>query len=304
METQTLTAIRSAYQRPTWADRLETAYRSARERLLGVDTRIFDRTIQYYRDAKGVAMTRAEALGRALDKQRHKDMWFRRERGSVDDIRQFYQEADVYPFRQPFNKRRGGYRWYLDLVGHVERPSILEYGCGSAVLTEYLMRQRPDARFTVADIPSTTLEFVKWKRQALGLPYEILTIGLGRAGIPLSGEYDLIICQDVLEHTPNPLEIATAFVEHLSVGGVLVVDFLNAPGGENLREAVDQRESVKALLRSRLHPLKAIDDGGGNNGLYVRTAAEHGPGSGRAAGGAVTGPARSGVTTSAGALAP
>ncbi len=272
MQPQLLAAIRSAYQHPTLADRIETAYRTTRERIMGVDTRIFDQTIRYYREVKGVNMSRADALGRALDKQRHKDMWFQRERGSIQDIRQFYQEADVYPFRQPYNKRRGGYRWYLELIRHVARPSILEYGCGSAVLTEYLLRRRPDARFTVADIPSTTLEFVQWKQKTLGLPYEILTIGLGREGIPLRNEYDLIICQDVLEHTPNPFEIVSAFIEHLSVGGVLVLDFMNAPGGENLKAAVDQREAVKEALRNRLHPLKAIDADGGNNGLYVKVA--------------------------------
>lgn len=273
MQPQLLAAIRSAYQHPTLADRIETAYRTTRERIMGVDTRIFDQTIRYYREVKGVTMTRANALDRALDKQRHKDMWFQRERGSIQDIRQFYQEADVYPFRQPYNKRRGGYRWYLELIRHVARPSILEYGCGSAVLTEYLLRRRPEARFTVADIPSTTLEFVQWKKQTLGLPYEILTIGLGREGIPLRNEYDLIICQDVLEHTPNPFEIVSAFIDHLSVGGVLVLDFMNAPGGENLKAAVDQREAVKEALRTRLHPLKAIDADGGNNGLYVKVAA-------------------------------
>ncbi len=273
MQQQLLAAIRSAYQHPTLADRIETAYCTTRERIMGVDTRIFDQTIRYYREVKGVTMTRADALDRALDKQRHKDMWFQRERGSIQDIRQFYQEADVYPFRQPYNKRRGGYRWYLELVRHVARPSILEYGCGSAVLTEYLLRRRPDARFSVADIPSTTLEFVQWKKQALGLPYEILTIGVGREGIPLRNEYDLIICQDVLEHTPNPFEIVSAFIDHLSVGGVLVLDFMNAPGGENLKAAVEQREAVKEALRTRLHPLKAIDADGGNNGLYVKVAA-------------------------------
>lgn len=269
---QLLSEIRAAYQRPTLADRFETAYRSARERLLGVDKRIFDHTIRYYHEAKGVTMTREEALQRALDKQRHKDLWFRRDRGSIDEIRQFYQEADVYPFRQPFNKRRGGYRWYLDLVQHVPRPSILEYGCGSAILTEYLLHHRPDARFSVADIPSTTLEFVKWKQRTLRMPYQILTIGEGPDGIPLRADYDLIICQDVLEHTPNPLEIVTAFADHLTEGGVLILDFLNAPGGENLTAAVEQREAVKDLLRTRLRALKAIDDDGGNNGLYVRLA--------------------------------
>ena len=34
---------------------------------------------------------------------------------------------------------------------------------------------------------------------------------MGKEGIPLARSYDLIVRQDVLEHTPNPLEIVTSF---------------------------------------------------------------------------------------------
>jgi 2-polyprenyl-3-methyl-5-hydroxy-6-metoxy-1,4-benzoquinol methylase len=182
----------------------------------------------------------------------------------------FYQEADVYPFRQPYLKRHGGFRWYRRLVGHLPAPSVLEYGCGSAALTEYLLAKYPEARFSVADIPSVTLDFVIWKKETYGLAYKVLTIGAGKQGIPLVDKYDLIICQDVLEHTPNPLEIVSSFVEHLAPGGVLVTDFMNAPEGENLVEAANQRDAVKQLLREKLVVAKAIDEAGGDDGLYQK----------------------------------
>ena len=140
----------------------------------------------------------------------------------------------------------------------------------SAVLTEWLAQRFPHCRYTVADIPSTTLEFVTWKQAHFNPAYRILTIGPGKEGIPLDERYDLIICQDVLEHTPNPLEIVSSFIEHLSVGGVLVMDFLNAPGGENLQAAVEQREAVKQVLSQRLIALKAIDVPARSDGLYVK----------------------------------
>ena len=58
----------------------------------------------------------------------------------------------------------------------------------------------------------------------------------------------------------------------MSVRGVLVIDFLNAPGGENLQAAIGQRESVKQFLKETLIALKAIDEPSGNNGLYVKDA--------------------------------
>jgi 2-polyprenyl-3-methyl-5-hydroxy-6-metoxy-1,4-benzoquinol methylase len=200
----------------------------------------------------------------------HKQLWFSKDRESIKDKMDFYKEVDIYPFRQPYLKRFGGMRWYRYLVKHFKCPSVLEYGCGSAILTEYLLEKFPTLKYTVADIPSTTLEFVKWKKATYGYPYEILTIGVGKDGIPLRKPYDLIICQDVLEHTPNPLDIVISFTRNLSLGGVLVVDFLAAASGENLTEAVEQREDVKIYLKENLAAVKAIDEPVGNDGLYTK----------------------------------
>ncbi len=263
--------LRRLYRRRfTIRDLIEKTARRTRERFLGVDCRIFEKTIGFYREVHHQDFSPQEALQRALSKHVHKAGWDVRPRTTIEEKLHFYQEVHVYPFRQPYNKRLGGYRWCRELVRHKPRPIILEYGCGSAVWTEYLLERFPECHFVVADIPSVTLDFVQWKKRACGLGYEVLTIGMGKEGIPLRGEYDLIACQDVLEHTPNPLEIVTAFIHHLSPQGVLLVDFLNAPGGENLPEAVAQRESVKDLLRRRLIPIKAIDDDGTVDGLYLK----------------------------------
>lgn len=254
----------------TWLDLIEKSWRHLRELVLGVDRRIFEKTIRFYKDVHGWHISPREALQHALNKQAHKQAWFARSRDSLEDRMHFYKEVHVYPFRQPYNKRFGGYRWCRELVRHRPHPVILEYGCGSAVWTEHLVERFHECQYVVADIPSTTLEFVTWKKRTYGYPYEILTIGPGKEGIPLNREYDLIVCQDVLEHVPNPLEVVTAFVSHLSEGGVLLTDFLNAPGGENLPESAEQRDAVKALLERSLVPIKAIDDQGTVDGLYVK----------------------------------
>jgi SAM-dependent methyltransferase len=275
MDPAGLERIRRAYY-PRWhplADHGERAARRAREALCGVDLSIFDDARAFFRDCRGEDLSPRQALERARDKKRHKQAWFVRARESVDAIMQFYREVDVYPFRQPYLHRFGGFRWFLNLVRHVPHPRVLEYGCGSAVLTEYWLRHAPHGRYSVADIPSTTQDFVMWKRARYGYPLTMLTIGPGRAGIPLREPYDLIVCKDVLEHTPNPLEIAEAFCAHLAPGGVLVLDFLNSRKGENLERAWQQRDAVKALLKADLIALKAIDEPRGYDGLYVKDAA-------------------------------
>jgi 2-polyprenyl-3-methyl-5-hydroxy-6-metoxy-1,4-benzoquinol methylase len=271
MDNRIIQVVLSSYGYNTsWMDIVEVYYSRIKESICGVDCRIFGHTIRFYKEVKGIEMSPKEALARARDKQRHKEAWYSQERQGIADKMHFYLETDVYPFRQPYLKRHGGFRWYRNLVGHVKTPSILEYGCGSAVLTEYLSKKYKTCFFTVADIPSITLEFVKWKKKALGYSYEILTIGAGKEGIPLIKKYDLIVCQDVLEHTPNPLDIVSSFIEHLAPKGVLIMDFMNAPGGENLNEAVAQRDAVKRILKERLIVLKAIDEQAGYDGLYMK----------------------------------
>lgn len=270
MDTTLRKRIKHVYDQWPLADVLESRYKRLREKCWGIDCRIFDKTIRYYQEVKGQTISHAEALQRALNKERHKQAWLSRDRQNVQDIMAFYQEIDVYPFRQPYVHRLLPYRWYVRLVDHMRQPSIVEYGCGSAVLTEKLLAAFPQCTYTVADIPSVTLEFVRWKKTTYQYPYTILTISPGKEGIPLTRSYDLIICQDVLEHTPNPLDIVTAFVQHLSPGGVLVMDFINAPGGENLVQAVAQRDAVKSYLQAHLGVLKAIDEPCGNDGLYVK----------------------------------
>ncbi len=180
MDSGTLRSIRYMYYLKTFADRAEVLLGSVKEKICGVDYSVFDKTIAYYKDVKQCNISYKEALHKALDKNAHKQLWFEKSRDSIDDIMIFYQEAEIYPFRQPYLKRFGGFRWYVRLADHIKNPSVLEYGCGSAALTEWLAEKFPICKYTVADIPSTTLEFVKWKKETFGYNYNILTIGSGK----------------------------------------------------------------------------------------------------------------------------
>jgi 2-polyprenyl-3-methyl-5-hydroxy-6-metoxy-1,4-benzoquinol methylase len=210
MQSDLLRSIKSSYgPKSSAADVTEVSLRKLREAAVGIDYSIFDKTIRYYEETKGQRISRQEAASKALNKAEHKHTWFKYDRKTPEQKMRFYEEVHVYPFRQPYNKRFGGFRWYRHLVSHAKEPSILEYGCGSAVLSEYLIDKFPRLRLSVADIPSVTLDFVKWKKTTYGYPYNVLTIAPGKEGIPLSGRYDLIVCEDVLEHTCRATVILT-----------------------------------------------------------------------------------------------
>jgi 2-polyprenyl-3-methyl-5-hydroxy-6-metoxy-1,4-benzoquinol methylase len=107
------------------------------------------------------------------------------------------------------------------------------------------------------------------RQRFAGKSVTIVDIGLGRKGLPLTGEYDLIMCTNVLEHTVNPDEIVRHFHDHLAHDGLLYVDFMNASGAvanplgsENLLEAVEKRDQTITFLETHLRAIKQIKRAG------------------------------------------
>ena len=213
----------------------------------------------YMRDVIAyTGLSAEETLVRAQAKAAHKQAWFSRPRNIEADYRAFYQEEDWYIFRQPWRYRL--YSWHFISKMLPPHGRMVEYGCGAACLTEWMSRRYPHYQYTVADIPSTSLEFVRFRlRDRKNVT--IKTIGMGKEGLPLTDQYHLIICVDVLEHTFNPEEICEHLCDHLLPGGLLYIDFLGSGwGGENLEEARQKRPTALEILCKRLRPLKAINE--------------------------------------------
>ena len=142
-----------------------------------------------------------------------------------------------------------------------------EYGCGVAPITAWLRPRFPHWRYTLVDLPTPMLEFARWRFR--GLPaVETREPGLG-ADLPLTREYDVIACMDVLEHVINPLQVVQHLAAHLKPGGDLHVNFIHAPGGENLVESARQRAEAIAWMDANLRgviPLRADTP----NQIYAR----------------------------------
>jgi 2-polyprenyl-3-methyl-5-hydroxy-6-metoxy-1,4-benzoquinol methylase len=258
------------YRSRSYAEKFQNKFLKLKEKLMGVDRSIFIDTIEFYEQIKGLHYSYDEALAKALNKREHKESWYRKSRKNESDFREFYKEVNIYPFRQPYLWRYKNVEWYINLISDIDQPKILEYGCGSACLTEKLIKKYPSFNYTIADIPSVTLEFVRWKKEKYNYKYKILEIGPGREGIPLSENYNLIVCTDVLEHTLNPLDIVKSFVHHLEYKGALVVDFILDPGGENLEVAANERPYVVNYLNEQLIAVKKIDEYDNDYGIYVK----------------------------------
>ncbi|MGH6953185.1 MAG: class I SAM-dependent methyltransferase [Alphaproteobacteria bacterium] len=214
---------------------------------LGLNRRWFRELSAYYRHMTIHEFWVRYTLGRMDAATR----WERKPRASESDYRSFYAETDYFVLRQMYHSRNECYHVLADAM----RPAgavgdFCEYGCGVAPITAWLRPRFPRWRYTLVDLPSPMLEFARWRFR--GFPHvETKEPGLG-ADLPLRRSYDVITCMDVLEHVINPVEVVKHLSEHLKPGGTLHVNFIHAPGGENLAESARQRAETIAYLNSAL----------------------------------------------------
>jgi SAM-dependent methyltransferase len=178
-------------------------------------------------------------------------LWERKPRSTEGDYRSFYAETDYFVLRQMYYHRNDCYH---DVAASMRRAGrqgdFCEYGCGVAPVTAWLRPRFPGGRFTLVDLPTPTLEFARWRFRRFP-NVELKEPGFG-TDLPLTRAYDVITCLDVLEHVINPLEVVRHLVDHLKPGGVLRVNFIDAPGGENLVESAAQRADTIAYLNRTL----------------------------------------------------
>jgi SAM-dependent methyltransferase len=209
-----------------------------------------------------LGITIDEAMDQAQEaRARHKAAWYTRERYTEQDIQSFYGEDNNYLFSLPMH-------WRMQTWHFIPRLSpgnqFLEYGCGTAEMTAWLLRHYPQNEYTVADLAvASTLPFVRHRFKEV--PVTILEIGEGKAGLPLCEEYSFIACVDVLEHCVSPIAVIEHLYNHLVVGGILYTTYPvereqieSGQNSENLRESALQRGAVISFLESNTTTVKAV----------------------------------------------
>jgi SAM-dependent methyltransferase len=206
-------------------------------------------------------VTPREAVARSKTaRAQHKANWYREQRRTPQEIARFYAEDDNYLYLHPLRYRATTFHFVPRLS---PGPRILEYGCGTAPITAWLLRKYPSLDLTVADLEgSSTLRFVR--HRFADKPVRV--IGITPGELPLDTTYDFIACVDVLEHTPDPLAVVQHLTSHLAPGGVFYTNFLIdaaslQPGhdSENLQSAARQHGEVLQYLEDELDVVKAMD---------------------------------------------
>jgi len=107
----------------------------------------------------------------------------------------------------------------------VARPRILDVGCGVGALALYLAKQ--GGRVIGIDISPQAIKIANYARQANHLRSVIFKSGELRAG---SGDFDQVICTEVIEHIQDDAKFLQLIKSQLKTGGILL---LTTPSQEN-----------------------------------------------------------------------
>jgi glycosyltransferase involved in cell wall biosynthesis len=126
-------------------------------------------------------------------------------------------------------------RWMADALQPHLGQRVLEIGAGIGNLTAWLL---PRERYVASDLNPNYLQYLK--NFASGKPYlEVAKVDLEEAAdfAPYQGQFDTVVCLNVLEHVRDPLLALRNMRSALAPGGRLV---LYVPQGQGLYSSLDE----------------------------------------------------------------
>jgi len=144
------------------------------------------------------------------------------------------------------------YRYAMRAIARLGARSVLDVGCGPGTKLVMLHRVFPHVRITGVDLPEAiaycrrTHDFGDWKVEDFDS-----AVSSG------SGEADLVICSDVIEHLADPDILLDYLKKRCAPGGRIVLstperDALNGPQSMAAPNRYHLREWNRAELRSYL----------------------------------------------------
>lgn len=196
-------------------------------------------------------------------------LWRQKKRRTRDQIFSFYSETDYFIYRQKwFNRHKAFWDIALPLF-FKPRGRFCEYGSGIGPVTAWLIKYFPSWQYTLTDLDCPALQFARWRfRSNPNVNFKIVKT----KSLPLTQNYDVITCKQVLEHVPNASELIKHLVNHLHPGGWLYLDYVCDPGQENLTQSARQRKQVLTYLSTYLRPVLTINPASRTEGygLYLK----------------------------------
>jgi O-antigen/teichoic acid export membrane protein/ubiquinone/menaquinone biosynthesis C-methylase UbiE len=147
------------------------------------------------------------------------------------DLTTFYQSSDAYykHLDDHLDEQLGHFQ--LEPLNLSERAgkahSILEVGCGSGVLLEHLKLQFPNTKMSGVDLSPIGVEMARQRLRAKNLEIEFRVADVETTKPFPDNSFDLVVCNEVLEHLTNPEVVIRHIGQMMAPGGILLLVFPN-----------------------------------------------------------------------------
>ena len=151
--------------------------------------------------------------------------------------------ARVEAYETQANLQREIARNLAEMLPHMEASEVLEIGCGTGFLTEYLLHKYPQGAFTISDLSAEMVEAARAKfSDQRAVDFCVMD------GEHPQGQYDLIVSAMAVQWFTDPLAGLQKLCSFLKPGGMLFYATLGGDSFEEWRGALDEVGAPSGLL--------------------------------------------------------
>ena len=151
-------------------------------------------------------------------------------------VKDFYNK---HPFPGPYTatsvKEYTGQNRYISFIAENIKNSfkVLDAGCGTGFITNYLAQTYPDKQFVGVDFADSMDYAVKIKKQLQRPNLKFIKEDLTQ--FTTDDTFDTIICQGVLHHIPDYKQTLTRLKNMLTNNGIFIIGLYH-PWGKTLQK--------------------------------------------------------------------
>jgi len=188
------------------------------------------------------------------------ELWSQKLRDTVQQKMDFYKEIGSWMVFRQCNYRHDFNYGNLFYPYIKENSNILEYGCGIAPLTNYIIDNKKinvdKMKFCIVDVSGEHLEFAKWRlrKKCPKINLEVHEITEKYIIPNFSEKFDVCCVMDVMEHLPNPYNVINNIYNSCLCGATIVLTWVDKSegkhGGPDLEEAEKERNITMGFIKN------------------------------------------------------
>jgi len=204
----------------------------------------------------------------AVSGKNFEELWDMNSRDTIQQKMDFYKDIGAWQVFRQCNYRHAFNYKELFFPYLTSISSIVEYGCGVAPLTNYIIEHFAEMydikkmKFSLVDVVGEHLEFAEWrlKKKAPYVDFDFHEI-TGEYIVPnFDRNFDVICIMDVFEHLPNPYDVMVNLYNYTNDKAIIVETWIDKSHGKahgpDLPEAEQERDKTIAFMKDKFTCLK------------------------------------------------